>query len=80
MKTINTNLTEFKNEPNNNKYIDDINKMILKFNIDNYYKSLGKLSRNRIYEAHPDPIELDELEMACDDMKNIYIGIEELYE
>jgi len=79
MEKINTNLTEFINNPNNNKYINDINKFITKFNINNYSSCLGKLSRNRITEAHPNPIELDDLEDACEDMKNVYTGIEELY-
>ena len=79
MEKINTNLTEFINNPNNNKYINDINKFITKFNINNYSSCLGRLSRNRITEAHPNPIELDDLEDACEDMKNVYTGIEELY-
>ena len=53
MEKINTNLTEFINNPNNNKYINDINKFITKFNINNYSSCLGRLSRNRITEAHP---------------------------
>ena len=79
MENTNTNLTEFINNPNNNSYVNDINKFITKFNINNYNGCLGRLSRNRITEAHPNPIELDDLEDACDDMKNIYNGIEELY-
>ena len=79
METINTNLTEFINNPNNSKYVDDINKFITKFNINNYNGCLGRLSRNRITEAHPNPIELDDLEDACEDMKDVYTGIEELY-
>jgi chromosome segregation ATPase len=79
METINTNLTEFINNPNNNSYINDINKFITKFNINNYNGCLGRLSRNRLQEAHPNPIELDDLEEACDDMKHVYIGIDELY-
>ena len=79
MEKINTNLTEFINNPNNNSYVNDINKFITKFNINNYSSCLGRLSRNRITEAHPNPIELDDLEDACEDMKNVYNGIEELY-
>ena len=79
MKTINTNLTEFINNPNNNSYVNDINKFITKFNINNYNGCLGRLSRSRLQEAHPNPIELDDLEDACNDMKNIYNGIDELY-
>jgi hypothetical protein len=79
MSNINTNLNEFKNDPLNKKYIDDINNLIQKFKINNYANNLGKLNKNRINEAHPDPIELDELKMACIDMKDKYNGIEELY-
>ena len=100
METTNTNLTEFINNPNNNSYVNDINKFITKFNINNYNSCLGRLSRNRknlqnkflrlemknlffisnrLQEAHPNPIELDDLEDACEDMKNVYNGIEELY-
>jgi len=79
MEKLNTNLTEFMNNSDNNKYINDINKFITKFNINNYSSCLGRLSRNRITEAHPNPIELDDLEDACEDMKNVYTGIEELY-
>ena len=79
MENTNTNLTEFINNPNNNSYVNDINKFITKFNINNYNGCLGRLSRSRLQEAHPNPIELDDLEDACDDMKNIYNGIEELY-
>ena len=79
MEKLNTNLTEFMNNSDNNKYINDINKFITKFNINNYSSCLGRLSRSRLQEAHPNPIELDDLEDACDDMKNVYNGIEELY-
>lgn len=79
MENTNTNLTEFINNPNNNSYVNDINKFITKFNINNYNGCLGKLSRSRLQEAHPKPIELDDLEDACNDMKNIYNGIDELY-
>ena len=79
MENTNTNLTEFINNPNNNSYVNDINKFITKFNINNYNGCLGRLSRSRLQEAHPNPIELDDLEDACEDMKNVYNGIEELY-
>ena len=79
MEKLNTNLTEFMNNPDNNKYINDINKFITKFNINNYSSCLGRLSKSRLQEVHPNPIELDDLEDACEDMKNVYTGIEELY-
>lgn len=76
---IDTNLNNFMNKPENTKYIQQIKEMQLKFKINNYNSILGKLTKNRIKEAHPNPIELDELEIACDEMKHIYPGIEELY-
>jgi hypothetical protein len=79
MESINTNLTEFIKNPDNSIYANDINKLIIKFKINNYNKSLGKLTYNRIQEAHPNPIELDELEDACNDMEYIYCGIKDLY-
>jgi len=79
MNNINTNLTEFKNNPSNQIYTTEINKMINKFNIPSYINNIGKLTKNRLNEAHPDPIEMDELELACEDMKKTYNGIEELY-
>ena len=79
MHNIDTNLNNFINNTENTKYIQQIKEMQIKFKINNYYNILGKLSKNRIKEAHPDPIELDELEIACDEMKNVYPGIEELY-
>lgn len=79
METLNTNLNEFIKNPDNNKYIEEINKLIDKFKIDKYKNNLGKLTKNRLKEAHPKPIELDELELACAEMKSVYSGIEELY-
>ena len=89
MEYINTNLNEFIKDPDNNKYIEDLNNLIIKFKIDKYKNSLGKLIKNRLRvkysytsylrKAHPNPIELDELELACDEMKSVYNGIEELY-
>jgi hypothetical protein len=72
MEYINTNLNEFIKDPDNNKYIEDLNNLIIKFKIDKYKNSLGKLTKNRLNEAHPNPIELYELELACDEMKSIY--------
>ena len=79
MDSLNTNLNEFIKDPDNNKYIEDLNNLIIKFKIDKYKNSLGKLTKNRLREAHPNPIELDELELACEEMKCVYNGIEELY-
>ena len=79
MNTINTNLTEFCNNPANNKYINKINELYEQFNIHQYSSSLGKINRKRLKVAHPSPIEMAELKSACDTLKKDYSGIEELY-
>lgn len=79
MKTINTNLTTFLADEQNKDYKKTIIIMMEKFEISKYNMLLGKISRNRVREANPNPIELDELELACDDMKKIYPGIEAIY-
>lgn len=79
MYNIDTNLNNFINNPENTKYIQQIKEMQIKFKINNYYNILDKLSKNRIKESQPEPVKLDELELACDEMKHIYPGIEELY-
>lgn len=80
METLkNTNLTEFIKVEAHKQYLEAIFKLIEKFNIESYRHSLGKLGRHRNGEAHPDPIEMEELASACNAMKDKYIGIEELY-
>jgi hypothetical protein len=79
MDKLNTNLTEFKKDPNNSKYIESINNMIITLNINKFSHCLGKLNKTRNRDAHPEPIEIDELKEACLEMKNDYNGIEELY-
>ena len=45
METLNINLNEFIKNPDNNKYIEEINKLIDKFKIDKYKNNLGKLTK-----------------------------------
>jgi hypothetical protein len=80
MKNINTNLTEFMNDPNNYMYMNEINILKNKFNIDTYSNKLWLMKRKRTEIAHPDPIELSELKKACNKMKKEYIGIDNLYD
>jgi hypothetical protein len=56
---------------NNKDYKDSIIILMDKFEISKYNNSLGKLTRNRLWEAHPNPIEMDELQNACNDMKMV---------
>lgn len=79
METINTNLNSFITDENNKDYKDTVMILIEKFEINKYSNGLGKLTRNRLREAHPNPIEMEELQDACNDMKKTYIGIENLY-
>ena len=80
MDLLNTNLTMFLADDKNKDYKDQIKILMEKFQINSYEKSLGKLTKNRMREAHPNPIEMDELALACQDMKLVYPGIEKLYE
>jgi hypothetical protein len=79
MEIINTNLNCFITDENNKDYKDTVMILMEKFEINKYSNSLGKLTRNRLREAHPNPIEMEELQDACNDMKKTYIGIENLY-
>jgi len=80
MKNINTNLTEFMNDPINYMYINEINMLKNKFNIDTYNKKLWLMKKKRTEIAHPDPIDLEQLKKACNKMKKEYEGIENLYD
>jgi chromosome segregation ATPase len=80
MKNINTNLTEFMNDPNNYMYMNEINMLKNKFNIDTYSDKLWLMKRKRTEIAHPDPINLEQLKRACNKMKKEYEGIENLYD
>jgi chromosome segregation ATPase len=80
MKNINTNLTEFMNDPNNYMYMNEINMLKNKFNIDTYSNKLWLMKRKITEIAHPDPINLEQLKRACNKMKKEYEGIENLYD
>ncbi len=80
METINTNLIEFSNNPNNLMFMNEINMLKNKFNIDKYNRNLKLLKQRRIKFSHPEPIELSELKKACNKMKKEYVGIDNLYD
>jgi len=71
MKNINTNLTEFVNDPNNYMYMSEINMLKNK---------LWLIKRKRTEIAHPDPINLEQLKRACKNIIKEYGGIENLYD
>jgi len=79
METINLNLDEFLKNKDNEQYTSEIEKLIEKFEMNKYKTAISKIINKRNDLSHPNPIELDELEMACDDMKKIYPGIEAIY-
>jgi type I site-specific restriction endonuclease len=89
LEQIETEIIKYK--PDYEKYIQKIGDGISKYDEDKniticVYNSVKVIDKNIkdfdyiiVDEAHPNPIELDDLEDVCDDMKNIYNGIEELY-
>jgi hypothetical protein len=79
METINLNLDEFIKNKDNEQYAHEIEKLIEKFEMNKYKNAISKIINKRNDLSHPNPIELDELEMACDDMKKLYPGIEAIY-
>ena len=80
MDTINTNLNEFLANANYQSYHEEVASLMAHFEIEKYYASLGKIRKARNNEAHPDPIEMDELKDACESLKTKYPCIERLYE
>jgi len=80
MDSINTNLNDFLADANNKTYHEEVARLMKHFEIERYSASLSKIKRARNNEAHPDPIDMDELKDACESLKTKYIGIERFYE
>ena len=80
MDLLNTNLNEFLADANYQSYHEEVAKLMSHFEMEKYNASLGKIRKARNNEAHPNPIEMNELAQACQDMKLVYPGIEKLYE
>lgn len=79
MKDINLNLVDFIDNPFNTEYKPEIVKLQEHFEISKYQSVINKIINKRNRLAHPNPIEMDELKLACEDMKNVYVGIDAIY-
>ena len=79
MKDINLNLDEFINNPLYAQYKLEIEKLQEHFEINKYQSVINKIINKRNRLAHPNPIEMDELKLACENMKTVYSGIDAIY-
>lgn len=80
MDSTNTNLNDFLANENYKTYHEEVARLMKHFEIEKYSASLSKIKRARNNEAHPDPIDMDELKDACESLKTKYSGIEQFYE
>ena len=79
MKDINLNLVDFIDNPFNTEYKPEIKKLQEHFEISKYQSVINKIINKRNRLAHPNPIEMDELKLVCEDMKTVYSGIDAIY-
>lgn len=79
MKNIDLNLDEFINNSENTQYKLEIEKLMEKFEISKYNASISKIINKRNRISHPNPVEMEELQDACNEFKKKYPGIDELY-
>jgi len=79
MKNIDLNLDEFINNSENTQYKLEIEKLMEKFEISKYNASISKIINKRNRISHPNPVEMEELQDACNELKKIYPSIDELY-
>jgi hypothetical protein len=61
------------------KSCDSFEKLMEKFEISKYNASITKIINKRNRISHPNPVEMEELQDACNEFKKIYPGIDELY-
>ncbi len=80
MDSININLNDFLANENYKTYYEEVTRLMKHFEIEKFSASLSKIKRARNNEAHPDPIDMDELKDACESLKTKYSGIERFYE
>jgi len=79
MEKINLNLEEFLALPENQIYKSNIEELMTRFEISKYNNAISKIINKRNRISHPDPVEMDMLELACNTMKTTYPGIDALY-
>jgi hypothetical protein len=79
MKDITLNLDDFINNPLYAQYKLEIEKLQEHFEISKYQLVINKIINKRNRLSHPNPIEMDELKLACEDMKTVYSGIDAIY-
>ena len=70
-----TELNHFKSQPENKKYVSEINRLIKKFNIKKYEHHLDKLCKINNGYYFPTVIEMDNLWDACMSIEHIYNNI-----
>jgi hypothetical protein len=75
-----TELNHFKSQPENKKYVSEINRLIKKFNIKKYEHHLEKLCKINNGYCFPSIIEMDELWDACVGIEHIYNNINIIYD
>jgi hypothetical protein len=75
-----TELNHFKSQPENKKYVSEINRLIKKFNIKKYEHHLEKLCKINNGYYFPSIIEMDDLWDACMSIEHIYNNINILYD
>jgi hypothetical protein len=75
-----TELNHFKSQPENKKYVSEINRLIKKFNIKKYEHHLEKLCKINNGYYFPSIIEMDELWDACVGIEHIYNNINIIYD
>jgi hypothetical protein len=71
MKNIDLNLDEFINNPENAQYKLEIEKLMEKFEISKYNASISKIINKRNRISHPNPVEMEELQDACNEFKKL---------
>jgi hypothetical protein len=79
MDKVNLNLDEFIALPENEIYKPQIEELMATFEISKYNNAISKVINKRNGISHPDPVEMDMLELACNTMKATYPGIDALY-
>jgi len=79
MEKINLNLDEFLALSENQIYKPQIEELMTRFEISKYNNAISKVINKRNRISHPDPVEMDMLELACNTMKATYPGIDALY-